>query len=73
MSRPVHHWVAGVGTLVAVNGLVLDRRHDGSTFSECTRMVFRTDTRVGACVFLGFWIGFATWFPEHILRPKIWR
>ncbi|MBO9523408.1 MAG: hypothetical protein J7518_17910 [Nocardioidaceae bacterium] len=62
-------WGAGIGTLVVIDA-ALDRRHDGSTLSECTRMIYRTDTALGRYAFLASWVGFATWFPVHILRRR---
>ncbi|MBO9523902.1 MAG: hypothetical protein J7518_20400 [Nocardioidaceae bacterium] len=62
-------WVAGIGTLVVIDA-ALDRRHDGSTLSECTRLIYHTDTAVGRCAFLASWAGFVTWFPVHILRRR---
>lgn len=69
MSRPASRWLLGWAAFVVVNGLILNRRHNGSTLSECTRLVFRTDTRLGRIVFLLFWAALTRWLVPHILRP----
>lgn len=70
MSRPASRWLLGWVAFVIVNGLILNRRHNGSTLSECTRVVFRTDTRPGRVVFIAFWAGLSSWLVPHILRPS---
>lgn len=69
MSRPLVFWTAGVGTLVAVDAL-LDRRHDGSTLSECTRYLYRTHTPLGRCAFVASWLALSAWFVPHILKAE---
>lgn len=71
MSRPHRYWAAGIGTIVVID-LALDRRHDGSTLSECTRYIYRTEASpLGRKLFLASWLGLATWFPIHILKKQI--
>lgn len=65
--RPHVIWAAGIGSLVVLD-LALDRRHDGSTLSEVTRLVYRTDTRPGRCAFIGSWLALSGWFVPHILK-----
>lgn len=67
MGRPHAIWAAGIGSLVVLD-VALDRRHDGSTLSEVTRMVYRTDTRFGRCAFVASWVGLSAWFLPHILK-----
>lgn len=66
-QRRAAAWLAASGTFVIVNGIILNHRHDGSTFSECTRLVYRTDTRLGRWAFLSSFAVFVSWFPLHIL------
>jgi hypothetical protein len=68
MSRAAAAWVTCIGTLAALD-VVLDRRNDGTTLSECTRALYRTDTRIGRCAFIASWFALATWYPRHILKP----
>lgn len=68
MSRPHAVWAAGIGTLVVLD-VVLDQRHDGSTLSEVTRLVYRTDTRLGRCAFVASWAALSGWVVPHICRP----
>lgn len=68
MSRPHAVWAAGIGTLVVLD-VVLDRRHDGSTLSEVTRLIYRTDTRAGRCAFVASWAALSGWLVPHICRP----
>lgn len=67
MSRPHTIWAAGIGSLVVLD-VALDRRHDGSTLSEVTRLVYRTETPLGRCAFVASWVGLSAWFVPHILR-----
>jgi hypothetical protein len=63
--RRVAVWAAVIGTL----GLAdwhLNKRHDGSTLSEATRVVFQVHTRPGRAAFLATWAGLAWWFAHHI-------
>lgn len=65
--RPRTVWAAGIGTLVVLDAL-LDRRHDGSTLSDVTRLVYRTDTRLGRCAFVASWAALSGWLVPHICR-----
>ena len=67
MGRPHAVWAAGIGSLVVLD-LALDKRHDGSTLSEVTRMVYRTDTRLGRCAFVASWAALSGWLIPHILK-----
>lgn len=67
MRHPHAVWAAGIGTLVVLD-VALDRRHDGSTLSEVTRMVYRTDTPLGRCAFIASWAALSTWLVPHICR-----
>lgn len=69
MTRPAKIWVAGVGSLVVLD-VALDRKRDGSTLSEATRLVFRTDTLLGKVAFVAFWTELSRWFVPHILFPR---
>lgn len=65
---PRRIWIAGIGSAVIVNAVVLNPRQNGSTFSETTRYVFRTESPLGRCLFLASWVGFSTWFACHVLK-----
>lgn len=67
MRRPHTIWAAGIGSLVVVD-LALDRRHDGSTLSECTRLIYRTHTPLGRCAFVASWLALSGWLVPHILK-----
>lgn len=67
MRRPHTVWAAGIGSLVVLDA-VLDRQHDGSTLSEVTRMIYRTDTRLGRCAFVASWAALSGWLVPHICR-----
>lgn len=67
MSRPELIWAAGIGSLVVLD-LALDQRHDGSTLSETTRLIYHTDTPLGRVAFIGSWIALSTWLLPHICR-----
>jgi hypothetical protein len=66
------HWAAFWLALIPGLGLldwVLDKRHDGSTLSECSRWVFHTDSTPGKVAFtISLWPGaYVLW--RHIVRP----
>lgn len=65
MGRPHVVWAAGIGSLVVLDA-ALDRRHDGSTLSEVTRLVYRTDTKTGRCAFVASWLALTAWIIPHI-------
>ena len=66
--RPmVYAWAGAIGGLALADWL-LDRRHDGSTLSEVTRHVFRTDTPAGRAAFAASWCVLTAWFIPHICR-----
>jgi hypothetical protein len=67
MRRPVLIWTAGIGSLVVLD-VALDQRHDGSTLSEVTRLVYRTDTPLGRCAFVASWLALSGWFVPHICK-----
>jgi len=67
MHRGTVIWAAGIGPLIVLD-IALDKRRDGSTLSEATRYIYRTDTRFGRCAFVASWLALATWFPIHILK-----
>lgn len=69
MGRPHHVWAAGIGSLIVLD-VALDRRHDGSTLSEVTRTIYRTDTPLGRCAFVASWIALSGWFVPHILKVR---
>jgi hypothetical protein len=69
MGRPHVVWAAGIGTLVVLD-VALDSRHDGSTLSEVTRLVYRTDTRFGRCAFVASWLGLTGWLIPHICKQR---
>lgn len=70
MNRPTLIWAAGIGTLVVVNGVILNPRGDGSTFSECIRLIYRTDTRLGRCALIGSWAALTSWVLPHWCRQQ---
>lgn len=45
-------------------GIFNDRK--GDTLSECTRKLFRVQTRVGKIAFTGAYVSFSAWFIPHI-------
>jgi hypothetical protein len=67
MRRPLTIWAAGIGSLVVLD-VALDRRHDGSTLSECTRLIYRTDTPLGRCAFVASWLALSGWLLPHICK-----
>lgn len=67
MRRPGLFWGASLGALLAAD-VLLDRRHDGSTLSECTRATFRTHHPVGRVVFVAGWLGLSAWLIPHICK-----
>lgn len=67
MRRPGLFWISGIGSLLVADAL-LDRRHDGSTLSECTRSTFRTHTTAGRCAFVAAYAVGSAWFVPHILK-----
>jgi hypothetical protein len=67
MPRPHTVWAAGIGSLVVLD-VLLDRRHDGSTLSEVTRLIYRTDTPFGRCAFVASWAALTGWLVPHICR-----
>lgn len=69
MRRPHTIWAAGIGTLVVLD-VALDQRHDGSTLSECTRLIYRTHTPLGRCAFVASWLALSGWLVPHILKAE---
>lgn len=69
MGRPHHIWAAGIGSLVVLD-VWCDSRHDDSTLSSVTRMVYRTDTPLGKAAFIGSWLALSGWLVPHICRSK---
>lgn len=67
MSRPHAVWAAGIGSLVVLD-VALNQRHDGSTLSEVTRLIYRTDTRLGRCAFVASWAALSCWLVPHICK-----
>lgn len=69
--RPSRFMVgAWLGAIVAL-GLadwLLNRRHDGSTLSEATRYLFRTDAPAGKAAFTLSWAALTAWLIPHICR-----
>lgn len=65
--RPRLIWGAGIGSLIVLD-VVLDRRHDGSTLSECTRAIYRTHTPLGKAAFVASWLGLSCWICPHICK-----
>jgi hypothetical protein len=67
MRRPGLFWGASLGGLILAD-VLLDRRHDDSTLSACTRATFRTHHPVGRVVFVAAYVGSSCWFVPHILK-----
>jgi hypothetical protein len=67
MRRPGLFWGASLGGLILAD-VLLDRRHDGSTLSECTRATFRTDHPLGRAAFLVSWGLLTAWLCPHICK-----
>lgn len=68
MHRGTVIWAAGIGPLIVLD-VVLDKRHDGSTLSEATRYIYRTEhSRLGRCAFVASWLGLSAWLVPHILK-----
>jgi hypothetical protein len=67
MHRGTVIWAAGIGPLIVLDA-VLDKRHDGSTLSEATRYIYRTETRFGRCAFVASWLGLSAWLVPHIIK-----
>ena len=65
-------WVAGISALGLLDAH-LNRRHDGSTLSEVTRLIFRTDTPVGRAVFTVALFGGAACYRRHICKETAWQ
>ena len=65
--RPRLIWAAGIGSLIVLD-VALDRRHDGSTLSECTRALYRTDTTAGRVRFVASWLTLSSWIVPHICK-----
>lgn len=59
-------WGSVIGFLVWLD-VTFNRRRDGSTLSEATRLVIRVHPR-GRHVFAVGWWGFALWFWRHIIK-----
>lgn len=60
-------WTAGIGPLIVLD-ILLDKRSDGSTLSEATRYIYRTETRFGRCAFVASWAALTAWLVPHICR-----
>lgn len=67
MHRGTLIWTAGIGPLIVLD-MALDRRQDGSTLSEATRYVYRTETRLGRYAFLASWAALSLWLCPHIIK-----
>ena len=67
MKQRATFWASVLSGLGVLDAL-LDRRHDGSTFSEATRWA-KDQVPYGDVVFTAVWAGFAYWFWRHILKP----
>lgn len=61
--------VAGLGVL----DYVLDRRHDGSTLSECARWLFRTDTLPGKVAVTAAISSGAYVLNQHLIRSVVYE
>lgn len=69
MHRGTVIWAAGIGPLIVLDAY-LDRRHDGSTLSEATRYIYRTETKVGRYAFLASWAALSLWLCPHIIKKE---
>lgn len=67
MHRGTVIWTAGIGPLIVLDA-VLDKRNDGSTLSEATRYIYRTETPFGRAAFVASWLALSTWLIPHICR-----
>lgn len=68
MHRGTVIWAAGIGPLIVLD-VKLNRRQDGSTLSEATRYIYRTETSaLGRCAFVASWAALTTWFVPHVLK-----
>jgi len=62
-------WV-GVWASIGLADFILNRRHDGSTFSEVTRHVFKTHHPIGRTVFTVALVGGGYAFHRHITKGQ---
>lgn len=60
-------WLSALTTLGLADWL-LDRRHDGSTLSECTRYAFRIHTPGGRVAWTIAWMPTSLVIWRHILK-----
>ena len=67
MRRPGLFWGASLGGLILAD-VLLDRRHDGSTLSACTRATFRTHHPLGRVAFVASWGVLTAWLLPHICK-----
>lgn len=65
--RMLWAWLSALSVLGLADWL-LDRRHDGSTLSECTRYAFRVHTPGGRVAFSVTWAAFYVWFWAHTMK-----
>lgn len=68
MRRPLAVWTAGIGTLVVLD-IWADRNDTpGDSLSECVRLIYRPETALGRCAFIGSWLALTAWFLPHIIN-----
>lgn len=63
-------WLTTV-TALGVLDYMLDRRHDGSTLSECTRWLFRTESTLGKSAFTAAMAAGTYVLHQHIVKPVV--
>lgn len=66
-TRAALGW-AGFLLVGGIADVIADRRHNGSTLSECARATFGTDRRRGRVLFVACWAGLSAWLVPHICR-----
>ena len=70
MRRPLAVWLT-LGAGIAVLDLWSARNATvGDTASECTRVLFRTETRLGRVAFTASWCALSAWLVPHINRHE---
>jgi hypothetical protein len=69
MTRPVAFWVSVFAALGVVD-LWLDTKHNGSTLSEVTRAIFRTERPLGRAAFTLALAAGGAWFWDHIVSAQ---
>lgn len=70
MRHPRRVWVAGIGSLVVLDVWCDRNSTPGDSLSECVRVFFRPETRLGKFAFVASWAALSGWFLPHILKES---